>query len=361
MEPLLIQSSRGPYTVHFEDDLAALASRLGSRSNVLIVLDETVAASFAKKLEPLLSKRPWISIRATEEEKTLGGCEKILEALVKNNANRDTRIIAIGGGIIQDLVTLCAHLYFRGIEWVYLPTTMLAMADSCVGAKASINFQGFKNQLGVFHSPAEVHVCPDFLSTLPEEQLRSGYGEAFKLHFVSSPRRFFDLAEKVQSEGWNNPSLASIIRESLEIKKGYIEADEFDQGIRRHLNYGHTFGHALESITDHGIPHGLAICWGMDLINYLSLTLGRIDEALFGAVHARLRQFFSWKLRTPIALEPLLLATKRDKKSTNGQLSLVMPGAAGALEIVRQDYTGTLSESIQTYLQTYSLVLPQDF
>lgn len=357
MESLEIKSSRGPYLVHFESDLEELIRRLAELTNVVVVVDAAVAEAFAGSLSPLTRGNRWIFIEAKEDEKTLRGCERIFETLVRNNANRESRIIAIGGGIIQDMVTLCAHLYYRGIEWIYVPTTMLAMTDSCVGAKASINFQGFKNQLGVFHSPSEVHICPSFLTTLPEVQLRSGYGEAVKLHFAASPQRFFSLFEKVESEGWRNQSIISIIRASLEIKKTYIEVDEFDKGIRRHLNYGHTFGHALESISDHQIPHGLAICWGMDLINFIALAEGRIEKTLFDAIHVKLKQHFQWRLTDAISVDSLVAATKRDKKSIEGRLSLVMPGPTGALEIVRQDYTDTLTQTLQDYVENYSIVL----
>jgi 3-dehydroquinate synthase len=267
MEPLTINSSRGAYTVNFVPEIETLVQILASIENTFLVLDSTVASLYGVHLKRLLEAKPYVIVVPTEEEKSLAGCETILAGLVAQNADRNTKVIAIGGGIIQDLATMCAHIYFRGISWIFVPTTLLAMADSCIGAKASINFRGYKNQLGVFHSPGQIYISPEFLITVTEDELRSGYGEIFKLHFAGSPEKFFRLAKLVENESWRTPSLGKIIHTSLEIKKAYIEGDEFDTGIRRHLNYGHTFGHALESVTSHRVPHGLAISWGMDLIN----------------------------------------------------------------------------------------------
>lgn len=354
MEPLDIKSSRGVYTVHFAEDIEAMAGDLSRLTDVLVVVDEKVANLYSGKLAPLLAKA--VLVRAAEDNKTLGGCEQILRGLVEKGAGRGSRILAIGGGIIQDLATLSAHLYHRGISWTYVPTTLLAMADSCIGAKASINFEGYKNQLGAFHGPEAVHICTGFLATLPADEIRSGYGEVFKLHFASSPDRFFKLAESVTRDGWLSPAIGGTIRDCLEIKKRYIEADEFDAGIRRHLNYGHTFGHALESVTGHGIPHGLAICWGMDLINFLAAESGRIGQPLFRRAHEVFSALFSYRMSVQIDVDSLIEATKRDKKASGGRMNLVMPGSGGELAIVKEDYTPELSARIRHYLTSFNIV-----
>jgi 3-dehydroquinate synthase len=354
MDPLDIKSSRGVYTVHFRDDLANLSGELAGLGDVLVVIDEKVAGLYSGKLSALLPKA--VLVRATEENKTLAGCEQILRGLVARGAGRGTRVLAIGGGIIQDLTTLSAHLYHRGISWLYVPTTLLAMADSCIGAKASINFEGYKNQLGAFHGPDAVFICTEFLATLPVDEIRSGYGEVFKLHFASSTERFFKLAAAVSRDGWLTPAIGATIRDCLEIKKRYIEADEFDAGIRRHLNYGHTFGHALESVTGHAIPHGLAVCWGMDLINFLAADSGRMGQPLFRRAHEVYSSLFSFRMGAPIGFEPLLEATKRDKKAAGGRMNLVMPGPNGELGIVKEEYTPELSMRIRLYLTSFNIV-----
>lgn len=356
MEALEIRSSQGPYAVRFGGGIAALAKELSQRPGSVVVVDARVARAHGEGLAALVGARPGLEFEASEEEKTLGGCERILKFLVESGGARDTELIAIGGGIVQDVATLCAHMYFRGIRWTYVPTTLLAMADSCIGAKASINFLSYKNQLGVFHSPGEVRVCLDFLGSLPEDEIRSGYGEIFKLHLVSSPRAFRELDRTVAAEGMRGPSLGAAIRSSLEIKRGFIEEDEFDRGRRRILNYGHTFGHALESVTNHAIPHGLAVAWGMDLVNFLAMRQGRLGEALFGEIHAVLARHFGWRLKAAIPLKALVEATRRDKKSLQGRMNLVMPDANGVLDLVRQDYTELLLRHIEEYIGGFSIV-----
>lgn len=233
LEPLSIKSAQGVYPVEFDRTVADLCNALADQPRTLVIIDRNVARLYKGALAPLLHGRPVYEVHATEEEKTLDGCARALEFMQVNNASRQTRVVAIGGGILQDIATFCTHVYYRGLKWVYVPTTLLGMADSCIGAKASINFRGFKNQLGVFHSPAGVRICLDFLASLPDIELASGYGEIVKLHLVGSRERFADLAQTLESGGWRNGRTSEFIRASLEIKKAIIEVDEFDDGLRR--------------------------------------------------------------------------------------------------------------------------------
>lgn len=352
-----IRSAQGLYSVDFDATIFELVANLSLAPHAVVIVDRKVANHYRATLEPLFQGRPVYEIDATEDEKTLEGCARALSFLQSNRASRQTHVIALGGGIVQDIVTFCTHVYFRGLKWTYIPTTLLGMADSCIGAKASINFQGFKNQLGVFHSPTAVRICLDFLTTLPEVEIISGYGEIVKLHLVGSRVQFDDLVEVLNKEGWRNSRLAQFVRASLLIKKAIIEVDEFDDGIRRTLNYGHTFGHALEAITHHGIPHGLAVAWGIDLVNYIAVQRKLLAQGDFDQIHTFLAAKFHWKLNMNVSCEELLEATKRDKKSKGGKLNLVLPNGVGQLELYEHDYDQQLDTWVTTYLKEFNIVI----
>lgn len=356
MKPLEIHSSQGVYPVRFLADLTALGRELASVPRALAVIDRKVARAYPDFTAGLAEAMPVHEVEATEEEKTLEGCARVLGFLQANNATRQTRLLAVGGGIVQDIATLCAHLYYRGIAWHYYPTTLLGMADSCIGAKASINFNSFKNQLGVFHSPASVGICTRFLDSLPEIELRSGWGEIVKLHLAGSRADFTAAAEALRAGGWRTPRLPELIHSSLRIKQAVIEVDEFDNGIRRTLNYGHTFGHALEAVSHHAIPHGLAVAWGMDLINFLAVRRGWLAEPDYAAIHGLLCEYFGWRLPVTVTADQLLDTTRRDKKVRDGRLNLAILRQPGQLVIEAQAYDAGLAADLAAYLEGPSIV-----
>ena len=356
MKELLIQSSQGEYPVRFFGDIPALLSEIAKMPRALLLIDRNVARAYGPVLAGLMGQVPTCEVHATEDEKTLEGCARVLSFMQQHNATRQTVLLVMGGGIVQDIATLCAHLYYRGVAWHYFPTTLLGMADSCIGAKASINFNTFKNQLGVFHSPASVGICPDFVVTLPDTEVRSGWGEIVKLHLAGSRAHFARVTAVLDCEGWRSRSLINLIFASLQVKQAVIEVDEFDNGVRRTLNYGHTFGHALEAITNHGIPHGLAVAWGMDLVNFLARERGLLAPEDFAAIHRLLAAHFPWKLSRPVTVEQLLDATKRDKKVRDGKLNLVLLRQPGQLVLEPQNYDAELNSHLHNYLNGHSLV-----
>lgn len=354
MKELVIRSAQGLYPVRFHADFTALARELLGVPRAVLVIDRNVAAAYRQELAAVFAAVPTHEVAVSEDEKTLEGCARVLTFLQQQNANRETTLLAVGGGVLQDICTLCAHLYYRGLRWYYYPTTLLGMADSCIGAKASINFNGFKNQLGVFHSPNAVGILPAFLASLPEHELRSGWGEIVKLHLIGSAEHLRHLTTILESEGWRSPRLVELIHASLEVKQAVIEVDEFDQGIRRTLNYGHTFGHALEAITNHAIPHGLAVAWGMDLINFLALRAGLMAETDFATIHQLLARHFAWRLPRDVNAEELIAATRRDKKISGGKLNLAVLRRPGEMVMHPQAYDAGLSAQVADYLVRHS-------
>lgn len=357
LEPLPIRSGQGNYCVEFLDSLNALAEGLRRIPNAVTIIDRKVASTYAKKLAPALQDGPVLEVDATEEQKTPSGVLAAWEFFQKSNATKSTQLIVIGGGIIQDIAQFAAHNYYRGIRWHFAPTTLLAQADSCIGGKCGINLGPYKNQLGVFHSPSQIWICLDFLKTLSDVDLCSGYGEILKLHLTrSSPDWFLDLAATVNQGGWRNAQMGRFIRQSLEIKRGVIEEDEYEQDLRRILNYGHTFGHALESITRHEIPHGIAVAWGIDLANFIASQTKMIPQKHFEKVHNFIHKHFQWKLRQPVVAEDLIHAVRRDKKVENEKVNLILAENIGSLRIAPFPFGQKLSSLVEEYLKTCHVI-----
>jgi 3-dehydroquinate synthase len=202
-----------------------------------------------------------IFVEADEERKTLGTAESLILDLSIAGMTKGDKLVVVGGGYLQDIGTLVASLYMRGVKWDYYPTTLAAMGDSCIGGKVGVNHHS-KNMLGMFVSPQKVIISDYFFKTLSHDMIISGLGESLKLSIIgglNEVNNFIKLYEK-------NDYL-TIIKQSLVIKKAIIEYDELEKNERRVLNYGHTIGHAIEATTNFFIPHGIAVLFGMYYIN----------------------------------------------------------------------------------------------
>src|SRR5581483_560253 len=183
-DALVIQSHRGPYEVHFHSDGAF---RFEAMPNAHFLIDEKVATLYATDLQPVLASPRVIRIEATEENKSLEAMPRYVNGLVEQGVRRNHRLVAIGGGIVQDITCFLAATLLRGLPWQFVPTTLLAQADSCVGSKSSINCGGAKNLLGTFTPPARIDISTHFLDTLEERDVRSGIGEMLKVHAIDGP------------------------------------------------------------------------------------------------------------------------------------------------------------------------------
>lgn len=357
LSPLVVRSGQGDYTVTFSQSLDDLVADLEALPSTVLIVDRHVAERYVSQLKALLAKHHTHLVSATEEEKTPAGVERVWQFLQRSDARKDTEIVVVGGGITQDIAQFAAHNYYRGVRWTFVPTTLLAQADSCIGAKCGINLGSFKNQLGVFHAPSSVRVCLEFLDTLADTEIRSGYGEILKLHLTrSGPELFEELVEAVSTQGWRNEKIGHFIRQSLSVKKGVVEEDEYEKDLRRILNYGHTFGHALEAITHHEIPHGLAVAWGLDLAGFIAWRRGLLAQSEFEAVHSFVAAHFGWELNRSVSASDLIQATKRDKKAAAGVINLILPTRRGALEIVPTAYDARLEDDVEAYLSDFNAI-----
>jgi 3-dehydroquinate synthase len=306
----------------------------GTGPAVHVVLDRQVGDLYADALRPVVDGRSVLEIEATEPAKSLERCSSYVEALVAGGLRRGHVLLGIGGGVIQDITCFLSAVLLRGLDWEFYPTTLLAQADSCIGSKSSINVGTLKNIVGTFTPPRRVTINPRLLRTLPEIEVRSGIGEMLKVHAIDGPASFDAIAADYPRLASDEGVMRSRIGQSLRFKQRLIEADEFDRGVRRVMNYGHSFGHAIESATDFGVPHGVAITVGMDMANFVAAGLGVTSRAHYDRMHPTFARNYRGVERLPIPLEPLLTALGKDKKNTDARLTLVLPNQDGRIGLV---------------------------
>lgn len=323
-EKLNIQSHKGVYSVFFDNQLLTNAEQL-LVGEPHFLIDANVARLYADKLRSVLDHKNTVVIEATEANKSIERIIPIFERLVANSVRRDHTLVAIGGGIIQDITCFIASTLLRGMTWKFVPTTLLAQADSCIGSKSSINLGKTKNILGTFNPPNEIFICADFLDTLEGKDIRSGIGEILKVHAIDSAAAYDRLAADYESLQTDQNVLVAYIRQALLIKRRFIEVDEFDRGVRNIFNYGHSFGHAIEAATDFGVPHGIAVTMGMDMANRIAVLRGLLPEQHYLRMHPVLHKNYAPFANTSIPLDDMLSALMKDKKNTSSKLVLIFP------------------------------------
>ena len=345
---------RGLYHVHFIEDIKKSLVTITKENNLIFIIDEKVSILFKEELSIISSNCRHILIKSSEGNKTINYTQEVIRELIKVDVRKDDTLIAIGGGITQDIVTFIASILFRGLEWKFYPTSLLAQCDSCIGSKSSINFDQYKNLLGTFNPPSEIFIYAGFLNTLSESEIRSGIGEMLHYYFTEGISLAQEVSDKFYELLTNRNILLYFISNSLRIKKNIIEIDEFDTSIRHIFNYGHTFGHALEAITDYSIPHGQAISLGMDLANYISLQKQMISKVQFDEMHAILVKNIPSFTFTKNNLDCYINALTKDKKNKGNKLGCILTYGAGKVEKVFVDIDENLRKLILDYSQSYT-------
>jgi 3-dehydroquinate synthase len=309
-----------------EEAFASLDSALPS--NAHFIIDAKVAGLYGNELAGVLATPSVLCVEAIESNKSIDKFTGYVEHLVSNDVRRGDTLIAIGGGIIQDIVSFLGATLLRGLRWHFYPTTLLAQADSCIGSKSSINVGHVKNVLGTFTPPERIVISSKVLDTLDERDLRSGMGEMLKVHAIEGPESFDRIATDYTTILTDRKMMMHYIRRSLDIKKTIVEQDEFDRGIRNVMNYGHSFGHAIESATGFGVPHGIAVTIGMDMANFTAVRLGLLSRRHYERMHPTLAMNFAGFEKLEIPMGPFFVALGKDKKNTNSGLNLILPDAS---------------------------------
>jgi 3-dehydroquinate synthase len=336
----IIKSSPYDYTVKFIDDktlrLVLLQNRNINKKKNFLFVDENVDKIYKEKL---WKKDHTLRFKANEENKTINSSLLVIDLLNKNNFTKKEVLISIGGGITQDVTAFARSIFKRGINWTYFPTTLLSMADSCIGAKSAINYGGTKNLIGLFSAPKEVFINITFLETLDKRDVLSGYGEIIKLCIVGGEATIEEFKKvKDLQNGDLLFKIDVLIKIALIVKKVVIAEDEFENNIRKALNYGHTIGHAIEPIVNYKIPHGIAVLIGMFVENYISNEYGYLDSVSCNMLNKIIIDYIDKKSLSYlklVSITELLLHMKKDKKNELINISFAVPIAVGHFKVLQ--------------------------
>lgn len=330
------------YEVRYLNSVAALGTGLSEKAtNHFALIDANVDRLHGKEFRKALKGIHFIRIASGESSKNFALLEKTANELVRLGANRKSTLIAIGGGVVGDFTGFLAGIFMRGIRFIQVPTTLLAMVDSSVGGKTAVNISTGKNLMGVFHQPTAVYVIPAMLKTLPIRELNCGLAESAKTALIANEA----LCRAMENQSWNpaRPDvgfLTTLSAECIAIKARIVAEDEKEQSVRAFLNFGHTLAHALEARAGYrGILHGEAVAIGMRFAALLSRRLGfldRTDEARIAALLARYGlpvQFADFgkkaRLKTLPAASQLVKLMRADKKNDSGGIKYVLLDGIG--------------------------------
>ena len=298
-------------------------------SAIAVIADNHTFRFCYPSLKEMLPKHTLIRIKAGEEQKHIATCELIWDAFTRANFDRHALVLNLGGGVIGDMGGFCAATYKRGIDFVQLPTTLLAQVDASVGGKLGIDFNGFKNHIGVFKQPNAVLIDPTLLETLPERELRSGFAEVIK-HCLIADGAMWDEIRRRDLDEQNWPAL---VAHSVAIKQRVVEQDPTEQGLRKILNFGHTIGHAVETyfLTQprKRLLHGEAIAVGMLAESYIACHKKMIDETLLTQIEEYLFAVYGNVRLTEADTEPILALTLQDKKNRGREIRMSLPDGTG--------------------------------
>ena len=323
MPDFKVKSTVHDYEVLFVDDSKQILVREMKEGDVVII-DNKVRVLYPDILNGISQKNVVVGIDADERQKSYQGLIPIIEKLIAGGFRRNHRLIGIGGGITQDITAFISSIMYRGVSWLFFPTTLLAQGDSCIGSKTSINFGEYKNQVGGFYPPYEIYIDLNFLDTLSKSELQSGLGEMSHYFVVAGEGDFKRFKREYPLAKQDKNILSGLVTRSLEIKKGYIEIDEFDRNKRQVFNYGHSFGHAIESLTNYEVPHGIAVSYGMDMANFVSVKLNYLADKIRQEIRELLEQIWDGHVISNLSVEKFANALSKDKKNMGKELRLIL-------------------------------------
>lgn len=284
---------------------------------IAVITDEKVGKLYADQIASEVNAVAVLTFPCGEKHKTMDTVSDLLEKLARLKLTRGDLIVALGGGIVGDVVGFTAACFLRGIKFVQIPTTLLAMVDSSVGGKTGVNLTSGKNLAGAFHQPSAVLCDSDFLKTLPDEEIKNGLGEVIKYGCIEDKSLF----EALEKGGLNN--IDEIISRCVSIKADIVSRDEFDNGDRQKLNFGHTLGHAVEKATDFKIPHGQAVGIGMVLITRWAEEKGLTKKGCANRIQNLLEKL-GMPYEIDVDIKSLWQITSNDKKKRGKKLTLVL-------------------------------------
>ncbi len=326
-----------------------------SYSKVAVLVDENTRQHclpvFSKKIN---TEFDIIEIPAGELHKNLDSCQHIWTEMMQLGMDRHSLLINLGGGVIGDMGGFCAATYLRGIDFIQIPTTLLSQVDASVGGKLGIDFNSIKNSIGVFKNPIAVFVDPEYLKTLPDGEIRSGFAEIFKHALIADANLWNDLKKINDLSEINWPP---ILTRSLRIKQKVVTEDPFEKGLRKALNFGHTIGHAVESFslkTDKPLLHGEAVAIGIVCESWLSHKADSLSENELKEITDFARKFYPPYIFEEINFAEIISYMKKDKKNRSGAINFTFLPNIGKIKINRTCGEELIKESLKYYLSLHS-------
>ncbi len=339
IKPIRVNLAERSYEVTYADSFGALKEI--RQPNQFVLIDARVDRLHGREFRRVLKDTPFLRIPSGEGSKSFALLEKTANELVRHGANRKSTLVAIGGGVVGDFTGFLSAVFMRGIPFIQVPTTLLAMVDSSVGGKTAVNIEAGKNLVGVFHQPAAVYILPAILKTLPPRELACGLAESVKTALIADEElcRFMEN-HNYGKRAFDAEFLTRLSAECIAIKARIVEEDEKEQSVRAFLNFGHTLAHALEARARYtGILHGEAVAIGMRFAALLSRRLGflpltdeqRIDALLQQySLPGRLKDFAARaRIRAPLQAKQLVGLMRSDKKNDSGSIRYVLLDGIG--------------------------------
>jgi len=314
-------------------------------SSIAVLVDEHTEEHCYPLIAGSIPQHQMMRVASGEEHKDLNTCGRIWHQLTQHKLDRHSLVIILGGGVLGDMGGFCAATYKRGVDFVILPTTLLAQVDASVGGKLGIDFEHLKNHIGLFQEPTSTLISTKFLKTLPPRELRSGFAEVIK-HCLISDKAMWEVirTKSLTEQDWD-----TLVRHSVEFKWSVVSEDPREKGLRKVLNFGHTVGHAVEAyFLEKGarIFHGEAIAMGMICESYLAVKNGLLDEASLLQVSDYLLKIFG-KVELPKNYEPFLELMAQDKKNKGNKILMALTKGIGQavwdIEISEEEVKSSLS------------------
>lgn len=340
--------------IYFSNILQQLRQTLNEvdYSSLFVLTDTNTSMQCLPVIKNTLGEFTHIEMQAGETNKNLQTCEHIWEFLLAKNADRNSLLICLGGGVVTDLGSFVAGCYKRGIRYVNIPTSLLAMVDASVGSKAGIDFGGVKNSIGLFHQAEAIFIDPIFLESLPHRHLNNGKAEIIKHGLIASSSHFANFTATVKSI----PSF-HLIKESISIKSAVVTKDPKEKGLRKILNFGHTLGHAVEAYSlqneSNFLLHGEAIAIGMIAEAWLSVKYCKLSEKEYNTIVKSIKEIFSLPNYSNSQVKEMMLFLLNDKKNKGNNLCMSLLDEIGLanfnIEVSEQDALAALQHTIANH------------
>lgn len=319
-------------------------------SKIVVLVDEHTKRFCYPIVKPLLPKHTLITIKSGEENKNLQTCEQIWLTMTQAQLDRHALMINLGGGVIGDMGGFCASTYKRGIDFIQIPTTLLAQVDASVGGKLGIDFHGFKNHLGVFTLPKTVLIDAQFLQTLPVREARSGFAEIVKHCLIQDA----DKWNEIKVLDFEEQNLLDLIAHSVEIKKKVVAQDPTEKGLRKILNFGHTLGHAIETFfLDKGkqrLFHGEAVAAGMICESFVAFEKNMIDEQTLSQIEEFLFSVFGKATIDPKDIPAIIKLTQQDKKNKGKEIRFSLIDRIGNCQFDNLVTANEMKKALEYYI-----------